>query len=90
MAAPIQNVFGAVIRRRRKEAGLSQEALAHQAHLHRNYIGLLERGLRTPSIEVVRKLAIGLGTSMTVLVEELEVALAAKPNARRAPGERDK
>lgn len=70
--ATLQHKFGQVVRRRRQEAGLSQEALADKAGLHRTYIGLLERGLRMPSIEVVRKLAKGLDTTMTDLVAELE------------------
>ena len=83
MAAKIHKLFGAVLRRRREAAGLSQEALANQSDLHRNYIGLLERGQRTPSIEVVRKLAVGLGTTMTALVHELETAMTAKAAARK-------
>jgi transcriptional regulator with XRE-family HTH domain len=72
----IQQVFGNVVRRRREKAGLSQEALADRAGLHRNYIGLLERGLRTPSIEVLRKVAVGLETTMSSLVRDLERSLA--------------
>jgi transcriptional regulator with XRE-family HTH domain len=68
----IQRRFGQIIRRRRQAAGLSQEALAGQAGLHRTYIGLLERGLRTPTIEVVRRLAKALDTTMTDLMAELE------------------
>ena len=64
--------FGAVVRRRREAAGLSQEDLAHRAGLHRTYISLLERGLRAPSIVVVRKVAEGLGTTMTSLIRSLE------------------
>lgn len=70
-----QQQFGRVLRRRREEAGLSQEALAGRAGLHRNYVGLLERGERTPSIEVVRRLASGLGTTMTSLIQDLEERL---------------
>ena len=70
--ATLQHKFGQVVRRRRLESGLSQEALAGKAGLLRTYIGLLERGLRMPSIEVVRKLAKGLDTTMTDLVAELE------------------
>jgi transcriptional regulator with XRE-family HTH domain len=74
----IQQEFGNVIRRRRERAGLSQEALADKAGLHRNYIGLLERGLRTPSIDVLRKLAFGLNTTMSSLIGELERFLTKK------------
>lgn len=64
--------FGIVIRNRRTKAGLSQEALADKAGLHRNHVGLIERGLRSPSIEVMRRLALGLETTMTSLVREFE------------------
>lgn len=68
----LQHAFGKVVRRRRAKARLSQEALADKAGLHRNHIGLLERGLRMPSIEIVRKLAVGLDTTMSSLIRELE------------------
>lgn len=70
----LQQRFGNVVRRRREAADLSQEALADEAGLHRTYISLLERGLRMPSIEVVRKLAAALNTTMASLIEELERA----------------
>jgi transcriptional regulator with XRE-family HTH domain len=73
--ATLQDEFGTVIRRRRQAAGLSQEALADRAGLHRTYISLLERGQRLPSIAVVRQLATALDTTMASLVAELEKKL---------------
>ena len=64
--------FGAVIRKRREAAGVSQEALADQAGLHRTYISLLERGQRNPSLGVIHALAEELDTTMASLVGELE------------------
>ncbi len=69
---PLQQQFGLVLRRRREAAELSQEALAAQANLHRNYVGLLERGQRMPSILVVQQLASALGTTMSELLAEVE------------------
>jgi transcriptional regulator with XRE-family HTH domain len=68
----LQLLFGEVIRTRRTTQGLSQEELADQAGLHRTYIGLVERGKRMPSIEMVRRLALALSTTMTALVSLLE------------------
>ena len=49
--------FGENMRRCRKRAGISQEALAVLASVHRTEIGLLERGERTPRIDTLVKLA---------------------------------
>lgn len=70
--AILQKQFGNLIRKRREAAGLSQEVLADKAGLHRTYISLLERGLRMPSILVLKQLASALNTTMTSLVAELE------------------
>ncbi|MBY0527998.1 MAG: helix-turn-helix domain-containing protein [Gemmataceae bacterium] len=64
--------FGKVLRRRRLAIGVSQEDLAAQAGLHRNYVGLLERGQRVPTITVVQQLAAALGTSMSKLLADVE------------------
>jgi transcriptional regulator with XRE-family HTH domain len=69
---PLQRKFGKILRRRREAAGLSQEALAAKANLHRNYVGLLERGQRMPSLLVVQQLASALETTMADLVAEVE------------------
>jgi len=68
----IANRFGAVLRRRREAAKLSQEELAEKAGLHRNYVGLLERGKQIPSILVVEKLATALETTMSSLMRDVE------------------
>ncbi|MGU1495230.1 helix-turn-helix domain-containing protein [Pseudomonas aeruginosa] len=41
----VELAFGKVLRRRRVEAGLTQERLAHEAELQRNYVSLMERGI---------------------------------------------
>ena len=68
----LSNAFGKVVQRHRRTAGLSQEALAHQAGVHRTYVGLVERGLRKPTIEVGDSLARVLGTSLSQLIREAE------------------
>ena len=68
----LQRRFGRVVRRRREAQGLSQEALAEAAGLHRTYVSLLERGRRNPSLEVICAVAKGMRTTMASLVGELE------------------
>ena len=69
---PIQVRFGAVLRRRREAAGHSQEDLAAMAGLHRNYVGLIERGKQIPSILIVEKLAKALETTISSLFRAVE------------------
>lgn len=66
--------FGYVLRRKREKADISQEELAERAGLHRNTLGLLERGQGAPTLVVVEKLAAALGTTMAKLVGEVERA----------------
>ena len=83
MSQKIQQVFGEVIRRRREAAGVTQEDLGHWSGLSRNYIGMLERGERVPTILVMHKVAVALGVSMSALVRELERGLVSQGRARK-------
>jgi transcriptional regulator with XRE-family HTH domain len=78
----LQRQFGRMLRRRREVAGLTQETLADEAGVHRTYLSLLERGMRMPTIEVVRRLAKGLNTTMTALITELEAMDEPAPKGR--------
>lgn len=68
--------FGRILRKRRRAKGLSQEELASVAGVHRTFVSMLERGVRTPSLDVVLKLANGLDTTATSLVEDLDRAMS--------------
>jgi transcriptional regulator with XRE-family HTH domain len=45
----------------RKQKGLSQEELAFQAGINRNYVGQIEREEKSPTVDVVEKLALAIG-----------------------------
>jgi transcriptional regulator with XRE-family HTH domain len=56
----------------RQAAQLSQERLAAAAELSTNYISLIEKGQRLPSLEALSQLARVLGVSVTAFLEEEE------------------
>ncbi len=53
-------------------AGLSQEGLAEAAGLHRNYVGLIERGTSSPSVSALAALADALGRRPSELLRAAE------------------
>lgn len=70
--------FGQVLRELRKRQGLSQEKLAHDAGLERNYVSLLELGRNSASIKTVFKLADALSISVTEFMAFAEDRIAAE------------
>ena len=60
--------FGRAIRELRTSEGLSQEALAERAGLHRTYIGGIERGERNVSLVNIGLLADALDVSLAALM----------------------
>ena len=58
-----QAKFGRKIQKRRKEIGITQEELAFRVRLSRTHMGHIEQGRRSPSLEVLNKIARALKTS---------------------------
>jgi len=70
----IEAAFGNVVRRLRKELGISQELLAFESGLDRSYISQIERGKRQASIITIFQISKALKTSpakVVGLVQEL-------------------
>jgi len=68
--ADILQKFGQRLRKVRSRKGLSQEALAELAGLHRTYVSSVERGERNISIANIEKLAKALGVKLRDLMPD--------------------
>jgi transcriptional regulator with XRE-family HTH domain len=64
--------FGRAVRREREKQGLSQEAFAERADVHRTYISSIELGKVSVGIEVANGLAGALGMRLSELVRQAE------------------
>lgn len=69
MSTDLLRRFSHKIQKIRNERGLTQEGLALICNLDRTYIGRLERMERSPSLGTLKKLADGLGMSLSELLD---------------------
>jgi len=67
----VRRRLGLNVRKFREERGLSQEALAFEARLHRTYLSGVERGVRNPTVVVLERIAKALKVPSAGLLEEL-------------------
>lgn len=74
----LEKQFGQAVRAAREQKGWSQELLAEAANLNRSYLGEIERGLVTPSLSTIGKLAAGLGIAPSALIGLSEATAAAQ------------
>ena len=68
----IEVAFGHVLRAKRKELGFSQESLALEAGIDRNFVSLLERGLNQPSLTTIFKIAKALQVDPAYMLKEVQ------------------
>ena len=86
MQTEIEILFGQAVRRYREQRGLSQEAFAVVAGIHRTYVSSIERGKVQVSIGIAQQLAAALEVPLSRIWQDLEQVLA----AGRKPQERGK
>ena len=65
-----RRTFAANLRAARQARGLSQEALAERAGVHRTYLGSVERAERNVSIDNMERLAHALGVELRDLLKD--------------------
>ncbi len=68
----LSTAFGRVVRELREEAELSQERLGFLAKLSRVYVGEIERGEKTPTLDAVASLALALRRPAAELIAAAE------------------
>jgi transcriptional regulator with XRE-family HTH domain len=84
--ADLQHTVGSVIRRERRERGLTLKALAERSALSVVYLGEIERGKKYPSAQVLEQLAKALELDLAELLELVadELRGVAGPSATSA------
>jgi len=65
-------LFGKAVRRVREQKGLSQESLADLCHLHRTYIGGIERGERNVGLLNLLRLSKALKVLPSELLQDFD------------------
>jgi transcriptional regulator with XRE-family HTH domain len=68
MENEILTQFGKRVKELRSEKKLTQEQFAQKTGLHKNYIGMVERGERNPSLINIQVIANGLEISISELM----------------------
>lgn len=68
----VREIFGKVLRQKRKEKGWSQEELAHRAGIAMRYVSLLECNKRQPTISTIYALCSALEVSMADFITDIE------------------
>ena len=64
--------FGRAVRQAREKLGLSQEAFAERANVHRTYISSIELGKVSVGLEVANSVAVALGMKFSELIRNAE------------------
>ena len=69
MNKKILQQFGKRVREERMEHGISQERLGELAHVHRTYIGMIERAEKNITLTNMEKIARALGKKVSDLID---------------------
>lgn len=75
----LEAAFGRAVRIARLESGLSQEELANASRLHRTYVSQIERGMKSPSLDSMNRLANALNLPLERLVRRAAALTATNP-----------
>ena len=65
-------IAGKVIRKLRKEKGITQETLSGLSDIARSHLAMIETGAKTANVETLWKIAEALGMPLSCLIEKIE------------------
>lgn len=68
----VEKQLGMRIKYLRTQRKLSQEDLALEAGVNKNYLSDLERGTRNPTLKIMEKIAVALEIDLSTLVKGIE------------------
>jgi transcriptional regulator with XRE-family HTH domain len=67
--------FGQAVRHERERNGISQDVFAEIAHVHRTYVGSVERGERNLTLKNIAAFSQALGLPASKLLEKAEALI---------------
>ena len=65
-------MLGKELKKARLAAGLTQEQLAFEADISRNYVSMLERGEKSPTVDVLLRLGKAMGVRASSIIARVE------------------
>ena len=65
-------MLGAELKRAREEADLSQEEVAHRAHIDRSYLSQLENDKKSPTLDLLFRVCEAIGVKTSTIVARIE------------------
>ena len=65
----LTNAFGERLKKIRGDLKLTQDELAFECDMHGSHIGQLERGVKSPTLDTLNKIAFGLNIPLPKLVD---------------------
>ena len=78
-----EKAFGQALREIRKSRDVSQEQLAFEAGFDRTYVSMVERGVCSPTIRTLVKLAAALKVPASEIVARMAAMLAKAPKPQK-------
>jgi transcriptional regulator with XRE-family HTH domain len=77
-------MLGAELRRRRKAAGLTQERLADKAGVDRTHVSILERDIRSPTVDTFVRLCRAMDVRASEVLATVEADLVPRRRKERS------